>query len=107
MMAERGGEQEEGAAFTRNADGGRWTYAGALTYANAGDILAAAAGLQLPAAGEIDLSDIGAVDSAAVAVLVALKRRATAEGRPLRFTNVPAALTTLADLYGVEEILVT
>jgi phospholipid transport system transporter-binding protein len=106
MMTERVGQQEEGAAFRPDGEGGRWTCAGALTYANAGDVLAAAVALPLPAAGEIDLAAIGTVDSAAVAVLVALKRRATAEGRPLKFTNVPAALVTLADLYGVEEILV-
>jgi len=42
---------------------------------------------------------------AAVAVLLALKRRAADEGRPLRFVGIPAALASLADLYGVEEIL--
>lgn len=106
MMAERGDQDDESAAFTPAADGGRWAYAGALTYANAGDVLAAAAALPLPAAGEVDLSGIGAVDSAAVAVLLALKRRGDAEGRPLKFAGVPAALVALADLYGVEDILV-
>lgn len=106
MMTERGGQLEGGAGFAPVAEGGRWAYAGALTYANAGDALAAAVLMPLPSAGEIDLADLGAVDSAAVAVLVALKRRAAAEGKPLTFANIPAALTALADLYGVEEMLV-
>ena len=38
-------------------------------------------------------------------MLLALKRRAADEGRPLRFVDVPAALASLAELYGVEEIL--
>ena len=95
------------AGFAPLAEGERWTYAGALTHANAGNALAAADELPLPAAGEIDLRGIGAVDSAAVAVLLALKRRAAAETRPLQFAHVPAALAALADLYGVEEILGT
>jgi phospholipid transport system transporter-binding protein len=106
MMAGRGVPEAVGAGFAGDETGAHWTYVGALTYANAGAVLAAAARLPLPTTGEIDLADIDAVDSAAVAVLVALKRRAAEDGRPLTFANVPAALTALADLYGVEEILV-
>ena len=58
--------------------------------ANAGAVLAAANALPLPASGEVDLAGVGAVDSASVAVLLALKRRANDEGRPLAFVNVPA-----------------
>jgi phospholipid transport system transporter-binding protein len=106
MTAGCGVPEEVGAGFVGDDIDARWTYVGALTYANAGAVLAAAASLPLPATGEIDLADIDAVDSTAVAVLVALKRRAAGEGRPLTFVNVPAALSALADLYGVEEILV-
>jgi phospholipid transport system transporter-binding protein len=93
--------------FVAEADGARWIYAGALTFANASTTFAGAAAMPLPTAGEIDLSGVDAVDSSAVAVLVALKRRASAAGRPLAFTHVPAALTALADVYGVEDMLVS
>jgi phospholipid transport system transporter-binding protein len=106
MTAEGGAPDFDVAGFAPDADGGRWSYLGALTCANAGHVLAAAAALPLPSAGEVDLGDIGAVDSAAVAVMLALKRRAVAEGRPLTFANVSPALSALAELYGVEEILV-
>jgi phospholipid transport system transporter-binding protein len=53
----------------------------------------------------VDLSAVEGIDSAAVAVLLALKRRAADEDKPLRFVGVPAALASLAELYGVEEIL--
>jgi phospholipid transport system transporter-binding protein len=91
--------------FAPDEAGARWTYAGELTSTNAGPVLAAAAALNLPGSGEVDLSDVEGIDSAAVAVLLALKRRAAGESRPLRFVGIPAALASLADLYGVEEIL--
>jgi phospholipid transport system transporter-binding protein len=95
------------AGFAPGDDGARWSYAGALTAANAGRALAAAAALSLPTGGEVDLRDLEAIDSAAVAVLLALKRRAEEEGRPLRFLGVPPALASLAEVYGVKEILGT
>jgi len=106
MMTERGAQDAEGAGFAPDAEGARWVYVGALTYANASVVFAAAADLPLPSTGEVDLAGVSAVDSAAVAVLLALKRRAAADGKPLTFANVPAALTALAGLYDVEEILV-
>ncbi|NDP43150.1 MAG: STAS domain-containing protein, partial [Aromatoleum sp.] len=48
---------------------------------------------------------IAVVDSAAVAVLLALKRRAKEAGRPLAFTNLPPPLRALAELYDVESFL--
>jgi phospholipid transport system transporter-binding protein len=86
-------------------DGVRWTLCGPLTFADAGTLLEATRALALPASGTIDCSGIGAVDSAAVAVLLALKRRATSEGRPLAFADIPAQLALLADLYDVRELL--
>jgi phospholipid transport system transporter-binding protein len=98
-------EADAGGSFAADADGARWTYAGALTFAQAGSALEAAQALPLPTSGTVDCSGIGAVDSAAVAVLLALKRRAAAESCTLEFLGVPAALAALADLYGVGEML--
>jgi phospholipid transport system transporter-binding protein len=91
--------------FAPDEDGARWTYAGELTSTNAGPVLAAAAALDLPDTGDVDLANVGGIDSAAVAVLLALKRRAADEGRLLRFVGIPAALASLAELYGVKEML--
>ena len=68
-------------------------------------MLAATQGLALPAEGEVDLDDLTGIDSSAVAVLVALLRRAVAEGKPLQFVNAPPALAALAEVYDVEAIL--
>ena len=106
MTADGVASEEAGAGFAPDTDNAQWTYAGSLTYANAGSVLAATVELPLPTGGELDLTDLEAVDSAAVAVLIALKRRAVNEGRLLSFVRVPPALAALADLYGVDEMLV-
>jgi phospholipid transport system transporter-binding protein len=98
-----GGEIDAG--FAPDHEGAHWSYSGSLTFANAGSVLAAAAGLRLPDEGEVDLDDLGEFDSSAVAVLVALLRRAAEEGKPLRFLHVPPALAALAEVYDVEAIV--
>ena len=93
--------------FAPDHDGARWIFTGALTFANAGSVLAATTALSLPAEGEVDLDNLDGIDSSALAVLVALARRAESEGRPLRFVHVPAAAAALAQTYGVEWVLGT
>ncbi len=76
-----------------------------LTVNNAKTVLEA--GLRAIAEGQtqIDLTHLKAVDSAAVATLLAWKRAARAQGRPLEFSNLPANLQSLIDLYGVGDLL--
>jgi ABC-type transporter Mla MlaB component len=93
------------AGFFAAADGARWGARGALTFANAADVFAAAAALPLPSSGVVDLDGLAHVDSAAVAVLLGLMRRAAKEGRTLRVENVPAPLHALSVVYGVDEVL--
>jgi phospholipid transport system transporter-binding protein len=94
-----------GGGIRATDDGAGWIASGALTFANAGPVLAQARALPLPASGVVDLSGLGAVDSATVAVLLAVKRLAQAAGRDLVFAGAPGSLVSLASLYGVEEIL--
>jgi phospholipid transport system transporter-binding protein len=54
---------------------------------------------------EIDLAQLTAVDSAAVATLLAWQRAAVARGASLTYKNMPANLSSLADLYGVTGLL--
>jgi len=96
---------EARAALRASEAGACWLARGDLTFANAGPVLEAAQALPLPSTGVVQCGGITAVDSAAVAVLLALKRRGTEQGRPLTFVEVPAALATLAALYDVEDIL--
>ena len=84
-------------------DGDRWTFAGVLTFEDAAAVLDDAARLPLPASGTIDMSGLAHADSAALAVMLALNRRATGEGRRLVFAAMPAMLASLARVYGVED----
>ena len=86
-------------------DGDRWTFSGELTFDDATSVLASAAALPLPPSGVVDLSGVAHADSAALAVLLALRRRAAAEGRRLAFASVPPMLDSLARVYGIEEIV--
>ena len=88
------------------ADGGaRWTYAGALTFANAEAVLESAGALPLPSSGVADLAGLEHADSAALAVLLALKRRAAVEGTKLAFASVPDSIVSLARVYGIDTIV--
>ncbi len=88
------------------ADGGaRWTYAGALTFANAEAVLESTGSLPLPSSGVADLAGLEHADSAALAVLLALKRRAAAEGTALAFASVPDSIVSLARVYGIDTIV--
>lgn len=74
---------------------------GALTHAGIAaryDALVADA----EAAGVLDLSTVETVDSAAVALLLDIRRR---RGRPLQLTGVPERLQQLIACFGAEDLL--
>ena len=54
---------------------------------------------------EIDLSRVVRCDSSAVALVLALRREAAVRSTTLRLSGVPAPLTSLATLYGVEQLI--
>jgi phospholipid transport system transporter-binding protein len=84
------------------ATGERWTFAGTLTFDDATAVLRAAAALPLPPSGRVDMAGLSHADSAALAVLLALQRRAQAEGRKLAFEAIPQVVVSLAHVYGIE-----
>ena len=53
----------------------------------------------------VDFSQVEAVDSAAVSMLLGWLRAAQRSQRTLRVTGLPDDLLSLADLYGVTELL--
>ncbi len=76
-----------------------------LTSSNAKTVLEE--GLRAIRSGQssIDLAGVTTVDSAAVATLLAWQRTARREGKTLTFTNLPDGLRSLAELYGVIDLL--
>jgi phospholipid transport system transporter-binding protein len=53
----------------------------------------------------VDLASVTEVDSSAVSLLLEWRRAAQAASRRVEFVNIPANLKSLADLYGVAELL--
>lgn len=93
----------EAAGFASTPAG--WRYAGDLTVDNAGAMLDASRALPLPAGGTIDVAGLRHADSSALAVLIAIRRRAAKEGVRVVIAGMPAPLHALAVVYGVEELL--
>ena len=88
--------------FTADDDG--WRFDGALTLENAAAVMEACQALPFPASGRVDLAGLRHADSAALAVIMALRRRAHAEGRALMLTGMPPGIASLAAVYGVEDL---
>ncbi|MFC3110624.1 STAS domain-containing protein [Undibacterium arcticum] len=76
-----------------------------LIFANAKTALAEGLGAIASGQTQFDLAAVSAVDSAAVATLLAWQRAALARGTALVFSNLPVNLQSLAQLYGVTELL--
>jgi phospholipid transport system transporter-binding protein len=91
-------------AFALAADGG-WTFAGSLTFDNAATVMAQCEALPLPRHGRIDIGGLAVADSSALAVLLALKRRGTAERHKVHFENFPESLASLGRVYGLEDLI--
>jgi len=53
----------------------------------------------------VDAGALSAFDSSALAVLLECRRAALSEGKQFSVKALPAALSTLAGLYGVQELL--
>jgi len=54
---------------------------------------------------QIDASGLEVCDSAAVAVLLELRRRLLAQGKTLQVNHIPQRLRDLVGLYGMSELL--
>ena len=90
---------------TLTNDGDVWRFEGALTFDDAAQVFAASRDATLPARNVADFSGMTRADSSALAVVIALKRRAAAEGRTLSVDHLPPSLRSLAVVYGVEHLI--
>lgn len=73
--------------------------------ANVTGMLAESAGLFKVADVIVDLSGVTEVDSSAVSLLLEWRRAAQSAARRVEFVNIPSNLKSLADLYGVADLL--
>ena len=88
-----------------DCDGGRCAVRGPITIDNVVALLAEGNGLFSAAQATVDLAGVTEVDSSALSLLLEWRREAGRNGRSIRFLNLPANLKSLAELYGVTELL--
>lgn len=77
---------------------------GAMVMANARALLAAGCA-GIAADSVVDLSAVEEADSSALAVMLGWLRHAQAANQRLSFVGVPAGVRSLAELYGISDLL--
>ena len=88
-----------------SCENGRCTVKGPITMRNVTAVLAEGARLFAGPHVIVDLGGVTEVDSAAVSLLLEWRREAQAASRKIEFTNLPVNLKSLADLYGVSDLV--
>ena len=86
-------------------DDGRLYVSGPVTLANVASLLEEARAPLAEGVREVDLGEVTDVDSSLLAALLAWLRESKSSGRPLSFSRMPPDLLTLAQLYGVAQLL--
>jgi len=86
-------------------EGNRLSLDGAVTIETTARVLADAAAQVRNGVEVIDFAAVSEVDSAAVALALALVREARGLGRPIEFANLPPSLANLASLYAVADFI--
>lgn len=86
-------------------EGERCRLGGAVTVDSVGGLLRELEPQVRNGVAELDFGAVESADSAALALVFSLMRSARREGRVLRCTGMPPSFTTLADLYGVSDLL--
>ena len=86
-------------------EGERLLVNGPVTLENVAQVLEEGYAAIRGGAGAVDLAGITELDSSLLAMLLAWLREAAQAGRRLRLDNLPGGLITIAQLYGVDELL--
>lgn len=84
---------------------GRLVVSGDMTLETASVLLAEGVAALAESEAPFDLSRVKEVDSSGLAVLFGWLRAARAEGKSLRVAHPPRSLLSLAEVYGVTELL--
>ncbi|MDP1654366.1 MAG: STAS domain-containing protein [Rhodocyclaceae bacterium] len=81
------------------------TVSGSMTLETAAVLLANGVNALEKGASQFDLSGVANIDSSGLAVLFGWQRAAHAQGLTLQIVNPPHNLISLAEMYGVSELL--
>ncbi len=79
--------------------------AGPATLENITSLLEEGLGQIRAGVASVDLAEVSELDSSLLAAVLAWIREARLQNRTLTVANLPKGLQTLAELYGVEELL--
>ena len=86
-------------------EGERMLVEGPVTLANVTQVLEDGYAAIRAGVNAVDLKGITELDSSLLAMVLAWLREAAQAGRTLRVDNLPGGLITIAQLYGVDELL--
>lgn len=86
-------------------EGGRMHVSGPVTLQNVSGILRQGLDCVRDGVTVVDLAEVSGLDSSLLAALLAWIREARDRNHPFAVSNLPNGLKTLAQLYGVEELL--
>ena len=86
-------------------DGNRLIVSGAVTIENVVKLTELGSAMLNREDLVIDMQQVTEVDSFAVSMLLELQRRAHRQNGQIQFANLPEALKSLAQLYGVSELI--
>jgi len=86
-------------------ESGHWRVTAPMVMDNARGLLEAGRAVLKGETEVVDLGSVPKADSSALAVMLGWLRTMEARGGQLRFSGVPAGVRSLADLYGVAELL--
>ncbi len=86
-------------------DGERLYLSGPVTLANVAVLLQQAHAALADGVRAVDLGEVTELDSSLLALLLSCVREAQGGGRALSFSRLPQDLVTLAQLYGVAQLL--
>ena len=85
--------------------GNDWHVSGDMLMDNANLILNQSASFKMNGEIKIDFTDVTNVDTSALSLILEWQRRAAQSKSVVKFANLPASLTSLANLYGVEDFI--
>lgn len=86
-------------------NGNIWALQGDVTLQEVMSVLKQAEALQMPAQLVVDFAGVTDVDTSAISLMLEWMRQAQRENKQVAFEHVSADLLSLAQLYGVQDML--
>lgn len=83
----------------------RWNLSGDVLISTVSPLLATSKTLTINAETTIDFAQVTDIDTSTISLILEWKRRAQRENQIIKLANLPVNLKSLAQLYGVDELI--